>query len=78
MRERRLWQAHEFVAVNAGFLLKALFKANADLRAETVMLGVNRCADHGREPRINQSLTAYDDKNTLFARIARSRLSYEI
>jgi len=50
----------------------ALFQANADLRTEIVMPGVNGRADHGGEPRIDQSLVAHDEKDTLFARVAGS------
>ena len=78
MCEGRFWKTHEFGAVNARFLFEALFQTNADLRAEAIMLGVNAGADHGRKPRVNQRLAAYDDKDTLFARIANSRLLHQV
>jgi hypothetical protein len=53
--------------VKAPLLLETLFQIDADLRAETIMAGINRCADDGRESRIDQSLQAYDQKDALFA-----------
>jgi hypothetical protein len=78
MSEHRLRKTYQFVAVNARFLLKALFQPNADLRSEAIMLRVNRCAYHRRKPRINQSLAAYHYKDTLFARVAASRFLHQV
>ena len=78
MSEHAFWKTYEFIAVNARFLLQALFQAHADLRTETVMLGVNGCADYRGKPRIDQSLAAYDDKDALLARGARPRLFHKV
>ena len=76
MSEHSLWEAHQLIAVDARFLFQTLFEPDGDLRTETIMPGVNRCAYHGREARINQSLPAHDDKNTLFARVSAAGLPY--
>jgi len=73
MSEHGFRKAYQLIAVDARFLLEALCPvssspANADLRTETIMPGVNRCAYHGREPRINQGLPAYDHKDTAASR----------
>ena len=78
MSEHRLWKAHQLIAMDARFLFEALFQPDANLCTETVMLRVNGCAYHGREPRIDQRLSTYDDEDTLFAWIAAPGFLYQV
>ena len=57
-------QADESIAVDAGFMLEAVFDAHVDLRRQIVATGVDGGADHGREQRIDQSLAAHDDEDS--------------
>src|SRR5437899_10681190 len=62
--QHRLRQADESIAVDAGFMLEAVFDAHVDLRRQIVATGVDGGADHGREQRIDQSLAAHDDEDS--------------
>ncbi len=78
VRQRWLRNTHQIVTVNAGFLLQPFRDPNGNLRAQTIVLGVDRSANDRREGRIDQRLTAHHHKDALLPGIARSRLSYQI
>jgi len=50
IREQRLGDADEAVAVDARLMLQAFFRADVDLGRQPVAAAVHGCADHGQEP----------------------------
>lgn len=63
VRQLRLWEADEFVAVDAAGVLQAFVFPDGNLGGQSVMQRVDRSADNGGEARINHHLPAYDDKH---------------
>src|SRR5216684_7163696 len=74
MRQHHFWQAHEFIAVNAGLTFEALAGVDSYLCGEPVVSRINWCTDSGGKPRFEQCLTTDDDKNALALRISRAGL----
>jgi len=50
IREQRLGDTDEAVAVDARLVLQAFFRADVDLRCQPIAATVHGCADHGGEP----------------------------
>lgn len=60
MRQLHLAHAHEIVAEDPAVMLHAFIEAYQNLGRGAMSSAENRSADHGREPRLHQRLSAYD------------------
>jgi hypothetical protein len=69
--ERTLGQTNQFIAMNAAVVLQAFFDTNRNLRGESVIYRVDRCAYDGRVARIDGRLTTHHDENPRALRVDR-------
>jgi len=73
VRETRLRQAHQLVAMDGALVPEAFVRTHLHLCREAMASGVDRSADDGREPGIDHCLTADDQEDAESLRVATTR-----
>ena len=62
-------QADKFIAMDTAIMFQAIFNIDLNLSEQAVIFAINRSANNGGKTRVDQNLTAYDNKNPIFFRI---------